>query len=87
MFRIGKEEIDAVARAIYSKDFFKINGSGQEVLNFENELKVTIQALGWKPGHRYRPLQDDISSVAYWYQDSVFTDFPELPDADELEMN
>ena len=54
---------------------------------FENELKVTIQALGWKPGNRYRPLQDDISSVAYWYQDSVFTDFPELPDADELEMN
>ena len=25
MYRIGKEEIDAVARAIYSKDFFKIN--------------------------------------------------------------
>ena len=39
MYRIGKEEIDAVARAINSKDFFKINGSGQEVLNFENEWK------------------------------------------------
>ncbi len=39
MFRIGKEEIDAVARAINTKDFFKINGSGQEVLNFESEWK------------------------------------------------
>ena len=28
MYRIGKEEIDAVARAINSHDFFKINGSG-----------------------------------------------------------
>ena len=39
MYRIGQEEIDAVARAINSKDFFKINGSGCEVLNFENEMK------------------------------------------------
>lgn len=39
MFRIGQEEIDAVARAINSKDFFKCNGSGQEVFNFENEWK------------------------------------------------
>ena len=31
MYRIGQEEIDAVARAINSKDFFKCNGSGQEV--------------------------------------------------------
>lgn len=39
MYRIGKEEIDAVARAINTKDFFKINGSGCEVLNFESEWK------------------------------------------------
>ncbi|MEE0981163.1 MAG: aminotransferase class I/II-fold pyridoxal phosphate-dependent enzyme, partial [Acutalibacteraceae bacterium] len=42
MFRIGQEEIDAVARAINSKDFFKCNGSGQEVYNFENELKEYV---------------------------------------------
>lgn len=40
MFRIGQEEIDAVARAINSRDFFKINGSGHEVLNFEEEWKA-----------------------------------------------
>ena len=37
MYRIGQEEIDAVARAIMSRDFFKINDSGREVLNFEKE--------------------------------------------------
>ena len=42
MYRIGQEEIEAVARAILSRDFFKINGSGREVLNFENEWKETV---------------------------------------------
>lgn len=41
-------------------------------IRFENELKVTIQALGWRSdwsGEReYLPLKDDIASVAYWYQ-------------------
>ena len=40
MYRIGQEEIDAVARAIQSKDFFKINGSGREVFHFEEEWKA-----------------------------------------------
>ena len=40
MYRIGQEEIDAVARAIRSKDFFKINGSGREVYHFEEEWKT-----------------------------------------------
>ena len=42
MYRIGKEEIDAVARAINSKAFFKINNAGKEVLNFESEWKQTV---------------------------------------------
>ncbi len=42
MYRIGQEEIDAVARAINSRDFFKINCSGKEVYNFENEWKNFI---------------------------------------------
>ena len=40
MYRIGQEEIDAVARAINSRDFFKINGSGREVYHFEEEWKA-----------------------------------------------
>jgi len=35
---------------------------------FRRDLGVTIQALGWQSGGRYLPLQDDISSVAFWHQ-------------------
>jgi hypothetical protein len=34
-------------------------------IRFEQDLKVTIQALGWRSGGRYLPLQDDMASVAY----------------------
>ena len=37
-------------------------------IRFEQDLRVTIQALGWRSGGRYLPLQDDIASVAYWSQ-------------------
>jgi hypothetical protein len=38
-------------------------------VRFEQNLKVTIQALGWQEGHRYRVEKEDAaSSVAYWYQ-------------------
>ncbi|HPE94898.1 MAG TPA: DUF2961 domain-containing protein [Bacillota bacterium] len=53
---------------------------------FERDLKVTIQALGWRSEGRYLPLQDDISSVAYWYQTLPCTKFPPLPDKNALEI-
>jgi hypothetical protein len=56
-------------------------------IRFETDLKVTIQALGWRSGGRYLPLQDDISSVAFWYQTEPHTAFPKLPDKDKLEIN
>jgi len=55
-------------------------------IRFESDLKVTIQALGWRRGGKYLPLQDDISSVAYWYQTLPHKKFPELPDRDYLEI-
>jgi hypothetical protein len=55
-------------------------------IRFERDLRVTIQALGWRSGHRYLPLQDDIASVAYWYQTLPTVDFPALPGKDELEV-
>lgn len=55
-------------------------------VRFDTGLKVTIQALGWRSEGRYLPLQDDISSVAYWYQTLPFEKFPELPDKDYLEI-
>ena len=47
---------------------------------FHENLKVTIQALGWYPDRKFRPLTDDISSVAFWYQTEPHTKFPLLPD-------
>jgi len=56
-------------------------------VRFESELKVTIQALGWKRDPmRYLPLQDDIASVAYWYQGLGAEAFPALKDRDYLEV-
>jgi hypothetical protein len=58
-------------------------------VRFEADLRVTIQALGWrteKSNRRYLPLQDDIASVAYWYQTLPTVPFPPLPDSNYLEI-
>ena len=55
-------------------------------VRFEQDLKVTIQALGWRSGGRYLPLQDDIASTAFWYQAEPHAPFPKLPDKDTLEL-
>ena len=61
---------------------------------FDENIRVTIQALGWRPGdelsmprRRYLPLQDDISSVAFFYLDHVCESFPQLPCNNDLEIN
>jgi hypothetical protein len=56
-------------------------------IRFEENLRVTIQALGWRSAGRYLPLQDDISSVAFWYQAEPHQTYPKLPGKDELEVN
>ncbi len=55
-------------------------------IRFKQDLRVTIQALGWRSGGRYLPLQDDIASVAYWYQTLPTQPFPSLPGRDHLEV-
>lgn len=55
-------------------------------IRFEKELKVDIQALGWRSGGRYLPLQDDISSTAFWYQLEPHHAYGKLPDRDFLEV-
>ncbi|HEV2953083.1 MAG TPA: glycoside hydrolase family 172 protein [Candidatus Dormibacteraeota bacterium] len=56
-------------------------------IRFASDLRVTIQALGWRSGGRYLLLTDDISSVAFWYQAEPHADFPKLPTRDQLETN
>ncbi|MBF9016567.1 DUF2961 domain-containing protein [Oceanispirochaeta sp. M2] len=56
---------------------------------FKSSLKISIQALGWTNWHKdqskreYLPLQDDLSSVAFWYQNLTDKPLRPLP-ADEL---
>lgn len=55
-------------------------------IRFEKNLKVTIQALGWRKDFKYHALQDDISCVTYWYQTMPGKKFPELPTIEFLEV-
>lgn len=55
-------------------------------VRFTQNLRVTIQALGWRGGGRFLPLQDDIASVAYWYQTHPANPSPPLPSKDHLEI-
>ncbi len=59
-------------------------------IRFKRDLRVTIQALGWtgdpRKGAEFLPLQDDIASVAYWYQTLPAAKFPPLPSPDYLRI-
>gem|GEM_PF-620900 len=45
-------------------------------VRFRKNLKVTIQGLGWWPNAKYQPLNDELCSVAYWYQTEPHAQFP-----------
>ncbi len=53
----------------------------QDPIRFDKELRVTIQALGWQSGGRYLQLEDELSSVVYWYQQEPHAAYPTLPAA------
>ena len=57
-------------------------------IGFKEDLKVTIQTLGWYPNrYRYRPIPIAIGSVSYWYQSEPHVEFPKLLDVvDRCEM-
>ncbi|MBN2046678.1 MAG: DUF2961 domain-containing protein [Anaerolineaceae bacterium] len=59
-------------------------------IRFKEDLRVTIQALGWRMQlegkGRYLPLQDDIASTAFWYQLEPHAPFPQLLDFEYLEV-
>jgi len=55
-------------------------------VHFRSDLRVTMQALGWRKEGRFLPLQDDIASVCYWYQTLPHNPFPPLPSRNELEV-
>jgi hypothetical protein len=55
-------------------------------IRFERDLRVTLQDLGWRRDGRYLPLEDDMASVAFWYQTEPHRPFPKLPSRDLLEV-
>lgn len=56
-------------------------------IRFEQDLKITIQDLGWRHGHRYLQQHSDLASVCYWYQAEPHAKFPIFPDWQALEVN
>ncbi len=56
-------------------------------IHFKKDLKVTIQALGWKAGGLYLPMNSEMSSVAFWYQKNPHENFPALPARAELDWH
>lgn len=56
-------------------------------IRFQQDIRVTIQALGWRSGGRYLPQQDDIASTAFWYQhEPQHGPSPRPLDRDHLEV-
>ncbi len=55
-------------------------------IHFQQDLRVTIQALGWRSEGRFLPLQDDVASTAFWYQAEPHAPFPTLPERDFIEV-
>jgi len=55
-------------------------------IRFQKDLRITIQALGWRNDGRYLPLKDDIASTAFWYQAEPHRAFAKLPAQDDLEV-
>lgn len=58
-------------------------------VRFEKDLKITIQDLGWHQdgSGRYKPLEDDIATTAFWYQTEPHNAFPKLPSRDDLSVD
>ncbi len=55
-------------------------------IRFKQDIKVTIQALGWRPDGRFLPHRPDICATAFFYQEPPTTPLPPLGTPDELEI-
>ncbi|MDN5685127.1 MAG: DUF2961 domain-containing protein [Brachybacterium sp.] len=55
-------------------------------IRFAADLRVQVQALGWRPHGRYLQRHDDIASTALFYLDSTSTQRPATPSAQALEI-
>jgi hypothetical protein len=56
-------------------------------IHFARDLRVDIQALGWRPDGRYRLLSDDVASTCWFYLDQPAAARPTLPPVEGLEVD
>jgi hypothetical protein len=56
-----------------------------DAIHFASDLRIEIQALGWKSGGRFLQLHDDIASTALFYLDRPSTQRPDFPHVDALQ--
>ncbi len=54
-------------------------------IRFQQDLRVTIQALGWRK-EGYLPMKDDIASTVFWYQSEPHAPFPKLVDSEFIDV-
>lgn len=55
-------------------------------IRFKESIKVTIQDLGWRRNGRYLVRQDDMASVAFWYQTLPTAPLAPLPSVNDMEV-
>ena len=55
-------------------------------IRFSEDIKITIQDLGWEKAGKYLARRDDFASVAYWYKDTPGLDTRTLPPAEILRI-
>ena len=83
----GLSKVRATDGAYRSQQYFDMyRWHITDPIYFKKDLRVTIQALGWRNENRYLPLCDDISSVAYWYSDNLDDSYLPIPPKDDLEL-
>ena len=51
-----------------------------DAIGFCEDIRVTVQTLGWPQGEKYKYNSEDVASVAFWYQTEPHAPFPPLPD-------
>ena len=54
-----------------------------DYIGFLKDIRVTVDTLGWWRKKGYRPLPEEISSMACWYQQEPHETFPVLPAVEE----
>ena len=81
MYKVGATDETYLAQRYF--DMYRWHVT--DPIYFNEDLRVTIQALGWRRDGRYLPLRDDISSVAYWYSDNLEDDCDEF-DIESMEL-